>query len=159
MNEWNGIVEEISSKDWHDVLLWSFRIEGVDRWFRTQKTALDVGIGTTITFTEKNSQVDLASVQQMASGTAPSAGPVVSSDKTSAPGESKDDASSPDIGVRIQWQAARRDACNVMVACLQTDNMPWAQNLAKGKRLDMLRGYIKELTIQFLEEENDTTRD
>lgn len=59
------------------------------------------------------------------------------------------------MGKRIAWEAARRDACNVIVAALHTDSLPWNANLAKGKRLDMLRGYIKELTVQFLEDENE----
>ena len=54
----------------------------------------------------------------------------------------------------MAWEAARRDACNVIVAALHTDSLPWNKALAKGKRLDMLRGYISELTTQFLEEEN-----
>ena len=50
MKSWTGVVEEISSKDWNKIKLWSFRIEGEDRWFRTQKTPLEVPLGTQITF-------------------------------------------------------------------------------------------------------------
>ena len=82
---------------------------------------------------------------------------------TSAPAESTLPTPAPsavstsgdmDVGTRIQWQAARRDASQIMAAALMSDNMPWAANLAKGKRLDMLLGYINELTKQFVEEEN-----
>ena len=66
-----------------------------------------------------------------------------------------------DVGKRIQWQAARRDACNIVVACLALEAtnveakgiLPWAANVAKAKKLDLLRGYINELTKQFIEEE------
>jgi hypothetical protein len=145
MKTWTGKVEEISDKDWNKIKLWSFRIEGEDRWFRTQKTPLEVPLGTTITFSERNNQVDLSTVV------------VQSSNETSAPtpppAASTPDAAS-DVGSRIQWEAARRDACNVIVAALHTDSLPWNKALAKGKRLDMLRGYITELTTQFVEEEN-----
>ncbi len=52
----------------------------------------------------------------------------------------------------------RKDAFNiagrVIVAAMQTDNLPWPANMAKNKRIDMLRGYINELTDQFMEDQN-----
>ena len=153
MREWTGVVEQISDKDWNNIKLWSFKIEGEDRWFRTQKTPLDVPLGTTITFTERNNQVVMESVQSTESA-APSSDVVETSASTASPST----ATAPDangVGKRMAWEAARRDACNVVVAALHTDSLPWNKSLAKGKRLDMLRSYIKELTVQFLEEEND----
>lgn len=162
MRTWTGVLEEISSKDWNQITLWSFRIEGEDRWFRTQKTALEVPLGTTITFNERNNQVDLASVEQSTASAEPvsdTAAPAIMTAPTVGNASSTDvsasNSSSTDIGKRIRWQAARRDACSVIVAALHTDTLPWNTNLAKGKRLDMLRGYITELTTQFVEEEND----
>ncbi len=49
---------------------------------------------------------------------------------------------------------ARRDATRVIVAAMQTGNLPWATNVPKGQRLDLLRGYINTLAVQFLEDEN-----
>jgi hypothetical protein len=143
MKEWTGVVETISDKDWNGIKLWSFKIEGEDRWFRTAKTPLDVPLGTTITFNERNSQVDLASISETTSS-APPPPPVTQTETVVST-----------VGSRIQWQAARRDACNVVVAALHTEALPWAKNTPKGKKLDLLRGYINELTKQFLEEENE----
>ena len=54
---------------------------------------------------------------------------------------------------------ARRDSTRVIVAALQTDNLPWATNVPKGQKLDLLRGYIRELTEQFMEDEDETISD
>lgn len=53
-------------------------------------------------------------------------------------------------------QDARRDATRVIVAAMQTDNLPWAKNTPNNQKLDLLRGYINTLTQQFLEDENET---
>jgi hypothetical protein len=155
--EHEGVVDTISDKSWNKVVLWSFKLEGESRWYRTAKTEPATADGVTlekgmkVKFEEHNLQVVLSSVQKL-------------DEQVDAPPPSLPDVhtvtetvSTPpvrDIGKRIQWQAARRDACNVIVAALAADALPWNVNLAKGKRLDMLRGYIGELTTQFLEEED-----
>lgn len=48
---------------------------------------------------------------------------------------------------------ARRDATRVIVAAMETGNLPWPSNVPKGQKLDLLRGYINQLTVQFLESE------
>jgi len=54
----------------------------------------------------------------------------------------------------------RRDATRIVVAAMQTGNLPWASNTPKNQKLDLLRGYINELSKQFKEdEENDTITD
>lgn len=155
MKTWNGQIDAISSKDWNNILLWSFRIEGEDRWFRTQKKRLPAEVGDHVTFDERNNQVILESVvvDQTSAPSAPTTPEGVAA-PVSPSVESTKSPATIDVGARIQWQAARRDACNVIVAALHTDSLPWNANLAKGKRLDMLRSYITTLTNQFLEEEN-----
>ncbi len=54
---------------------------------------------------------------------------------------------------------ARRDSTRVIVAAMQTDNLPWATNTPKGQKLDLLRGYIQVLTEQLLEDEDETISD
>ena len=56
-------------------------------------------------------------------------------------------------------QEARRDATRVIVAAMQTGNLPWAANTPKNQKLDLLRGYINQLTEQFIEEENEAESD
>jgi len=52
---------------------------------------------------------------------------------------------------------ARRDATRVIVAAMETGNLPWAKNTPNNQKLDLLRGYINELAEQFLEDENEST--
>jgi len=154
MKEWTGRVEQITDKDWNNIKLWSFQIEGEARWFRTQKTRLPAEVGDVITFEERNNQVVLDSVRQATGETPPTTSALPVEAETSGTGV----ISAPmvtDVGARIQWQAARRDACNVIVAALHTEALPWASNVAKSKKLDLLLGYINELTKQFVEEETN----
>jgi hypothetical protein len=54
--------------------------------------------------------------------------------------------------------AARRDATRVIVAAMQTGNLPWAANTPKNQKLDLLRGYINELAKQFIQEEEEDAK-
>lgn len=150
MKEWTGKITEISSKDWHDITLWSFQIEGETRWFRTAKKRVPAEVGDTVSFEERNNQVVMESVSTSTTDTPTD----TSLSAPVPPATPPSTGDSNEIGARIQWQAARADACNVIVAALKMDALPWATNTAKGKKLDLLRGYIKEMTQQFLEEEN-----
>ena len=149
MTEWEGIIEVSDEKVWNNIKLYSFRLEGVDRWFKTGKEQIEQVIGDNVKFTERNSKVDLTTIAVVEPSDAaprPTA-PAVSVSEVTA------DAAPKDIASRIQWQNARADATRVICAALQYDALPWPTNLAKGKRLDHLRGYINEMTKQFLEEE------
>jgi len=55
-------------------------------------------------------------------------------------------------------QNARRDATRVIVAALESGHLPWATNVPKGQKLDLLRGYINELAKQFIEDESNETK-
>jgi hypothetical protein len=134
MAEESGVIEEIRSVDFNSTPLWSFRLGEDLTWYRIGKTTPDdagVTIGSHITFEHRNLQV--------------------------TPTES----TNTDLSRRIQWQAARRDACNIIVAAIKAEGydtkgiLPWAANVAKAKKLDLLRGYITQLTEQFIEEENN----
>ena len=63
-------------------------------------------------------------------------------------------------GQRMAWEAARRDATNLVVAMLNADVtveggvLPWAKNTAKNKRMDLLLGYVNEIATTFMEEAN-----
>ena len=149
MKEWEGVISKKSERDWHSVKLYSFQIEGVDRWFRTGKTEIEQPVGATVSFTERNSQVDVATIQEV-SGVPQS---LSQSDVASADVQ-EPTSSPPTVADRIRWQEARRDAVTIITAALHNDALPWAANVAKGKKLDLLRGYINELAGQFMEEEN-----
>ncbi len=154
MKEWTGVVSTTESKEWRPgVFLHTFQLEGEDLWFRTG-TKKVVEVGETVHFKERNSQVDVASLST-STGQAGSTNPfsIITDSSTSPSGDA--------VSTRIQYQAARRDATSLIVAALNAEGhveggvLPWPKNLAKSKRLDVLRGYIGELTQQFLEEEHN----
>jgi len=61
------------------------------------------------------------------------------------------------VGARIRYQAARADATRVVVAALHTEALPWTavQQKNKSKKLDLLTGYIKQVTETLLEQEEE----
>jgi hypothetical protein len=165
MTKWEGVVTKIQDKDWHGTILWSFQIEGEDRWFRTGTKALPATVGQIISFEERNTKVAIESVRQLAevSGAQQSIAPIESDSAVPTDVRSSATPAGEAVGKRIQWQAARADACNIVAAALALEAtnveskgvLPWAANVAKAKKLDLLIGYINELTKQFVQEESE----
>jgi hypothetical protein len=154
MTEWEGKLSKKRDKDWHSVKLYAFQLEGVDRWFSTGKVEIIEEVDHLIAFEERNGKVDPASVVEISKQSDVVQQPTVQSVSVSEPAPTGTPAAYSDVvGQRIQWQNARADACRVVVAALEQDALPWNKNLAKGKRLDHLLGYINELTKQFIQEE------
>jgi hypothetical protein len=151
MREINGVVETKSNKDWNGIKLFSFQVEGDPRWYRTGRAEIQEPLGARIVFSERNNQVVEGSVKPTTDSAPATAGSVDTPTTTA----SVTPSGSMDVGERIRWQAARRDAVSVIVAALHTDALPWAKSTAKGKKLDLLRGYINEVASQFLEDENN----
>jgi len=140
--EQRGVVHSLHEKDWNGTLLYSFKIEGSERYWRLGQKQPEFAVGDAVQFTERNSNVDWDSIKAIASDSLavlkPDTPPVM------------------DVGERIRYQAARSDATRLVVAALHTEALPWTetQRKAKSKRLDLLLGYITQVTEHFLEEEN-----
>jgi len=157
MKEWTGRVNKITRTPWQDVILWSFKIDQSERMFRMGKKEPDFKEGEWVTFQERNSNVHYGSIKMAPEGEATevvvdaptgAAAPPATVAVTSA-------SNGSNVGTRMQYQAARADAARIVVAALHTDHLPHAANVAKGKRLDLLLGYVKEVTKTLLEQEND----
>jgi hypothetical protein len=166
MAEESGVIEEIRSVDFNSTPLWSFRLGEDLTWYRIGKTTPDdagVTIGSHITFEHRNLQVTVPSIKRIESRSVAPPAPerTVPAATPSARRGSPTESTNTDLSRRIQWQAARRDACNIIVAAIKAEGydtkgiLPWAANVAKAKKLDLLRGYITQLTEQFIEEENN----
>lgn len=165
MTQHEGIISKKTFKDWHNVKLFSFQLEGNATWYRTGQVEVSQNEGTNISFTERNGKVDPELIVAGGGDVLPSTAPVASAlaaARAAHPGsiiEVLDDNPKDTIGRRIQWQNARADACRLICAALAVEGivedgvLPWPKNLAKAKRLDHLTGYINELTKQFVEEE------
>jgi hypothetical protein len=171
MNERTGQVKAINFRDFQSIKLWTFQLEGSDRYYRTGKNQPDIEEGQWISFTERNGIVQMETLMEVATGNEN-----VGADQTSAPSaptrpgqvvvtpvapagavvhrETVPATNASDVGRRMQYQAARRDASNIIIAALHTDHLPHATNVAKGKRLDLLLQYVEEVTQALLSQED-----
>jgi len=159
---WKGKVTKITKTPWQDIVLWSVQIDSSQRRFRMGKKEPTFKEGEWISFTEKNSSINYDSIKILPDETAGEELTRVTTGAVEPPetgaatsvrpllGKDMNDS----VGERIRFQAARADACNIIVAALAADHLPHASNVAKGKRLDLLLGYVKEVTNQLLEMEN-----
>ena len=159
MNNVEGTVKELREVEFKPGhVLHSLQIEGSNDWFSLGKVdpvSKGAVVGRTIAFAERNRRVNPESLQVIAGETARTNKPVVKDVGAVSKYEGYDKpVLSSNVASRIQWQAARKDATAGVVAALHTDSLPWASNVAKSKKLDLLQGYITELTNQLLEEES-----
>jgi hypothetical protein len=157
MNERVGQIKSVTNRDFQSVRLWSFQLEGSDRYFRTGKVQPEVSEGQWIKFQEKNGIVLVETITMTDQPSTGQAGltSTAQSDAMSAPRQGTAPAApTVDVGTRIRYQAARRDASNIVIAALHTDHLPHAVNVAKGKRLDLLLQYVEEVTHSLLEQED-----
>ncbi|MHC4647483.1 MAG: hypothetical protein ACYTBJ_18505 [Planctomycetota bacterium] len=167
MKTWTGKISKKFHRDFQGTKLYSFQLEGSDRWFRTGKEELEQAEQQTITFSEKNSQVLLDTVVEGKGSTASAptmeeTAPVATSGPTTPTSQESSTTSytGPTVGQRMAWEAARRDATRIVTTALAVEGqglevLPWAKNLAKAKRLDLLVEYINRVAKQLMEEQPD----
>jgi len=146
MQEVTGQVSSVMSRDFQKYKLWSFQLEGSQRYYRTGKHEPGVKEGQWVTFTEKNGQVDPTSVRDAPAGAVAQSETVPATSASAKP-------EPVDVGHRIRVQAARADAARIVCAALANDHLPHPANAAKGKRLDLLLGYVEEVTKELLRQE------
>lgn len=151
MRNLQGKVEVVSSRPWQSVTLHSFRLVDDATWYRLGRSAPTFREGDVIAFTERNTNVDPDSVELVEGTTAPEP-------KTEAVKPMAAPAAPNVVGDRIRYQAARSDATKIVVAALHTDALPWAANVAKSKKLDLLTGYVEQITKTLLEQEDENGR-
>lgn len=154
MKTYEGVLKNKSERDWNGTMLYSFQLDGQNIWFRTGQKALTLEEGTPIRFqaNEANKQVDLASMEKL--DTAPA--------QTDATGAKSPSPSGSSTTREDYWQnrerldsvrTARADATRIVCAALAHDHLPHAANTTKGKRLDLLVGYVKEITEELIQYE------
>lgn len=164
MTKWKGKIVQKANRDWHTATLYSFKIEGESKWFKTGTVDIPFDEGVVVSFEERNGKVDLKTVVEE-TGAAPSESAPKSPTQTvvtavNGPNDSRENywqkREERDIAQENSRKiaAARADACTIVAAALAADHLPHAANTQKGKRLDLLLGYVREITNTFLEEEN-----
>lgn len=165
MSVWKGTISKVSSTKWGDKTLHSFQIEGTQRWFKTGQNPVPYNEGDQVVFEEKNGKVEFTTAEKVksqstsADSTASTHGSGMSAPAVN--GLSRDaywaNREKRDIETERKRRiaAARHDAARIVCAALAHDHLPHAANVAKGKRLDLLLGYVNEVTNTLLEAEND----
>lgn len=152
MKTWTGQVTEIKMVPYQNVELYQFKIEQSERYFRMGRNKPEFKEGEWIEFTERNSNVDATSIWvDVKTGVEAAPSDTVSNSTTKE--ESTTVTSAGDVGNRLRYQAARADATRIVVAALAADHLPHSANTAKGKRLDLLTGYVEMVTKTLLEQE------
>jgi len=163
MSEWKGVVSKATSREFGNKTLYSWQFEGSNIWFRSEfDPIMEVGSAFTVTGDVVNkitgvtpmSEEDVKEAKsETSSGTNGSNG-----SRGEAPPANSPDywrwKQMQDITNRkdFQHRDARRDATRLICAALDNDVL--ALGAAKGKKLDILLGMIKETTAQLLEEYN-----
>lgn len=149
MKTYEGILKNKSEREWNGTMLYSFQLEGQNIWFRTGQKGLTLDEGTPIRFkaNETNKQVDLESMEKLDS--LPATGATPAQQSSGATSSTRED----------YWQnrerldsvrTARADATRIVCAALAHDHLPHASNTPKGKRLDLLVGYVKEIAEELI---------
>lgn len=139
-------------------MLYSFKLEDNTRFWRLGQKQPQFKVKDCVKFTERNSNVDYDSIQHIESESVA----VVKLDAPQSTATNALDSGGPvpsvtEVGARIRYQAARADATRLVVAALHTEALPWTavQQKNKSKKLDLLTGYIKQVTMTLLQQEED----
>lgn len=155
MKEWNAKVSEIKRVPYQNVVLHQFKVEGSQRYFRMGKVEPEFTEGQWIKFRERNSNVEIASIEVgVEEARSESVTPMTSTQESSSP-----PSTAGDVGQRLRYQAARHDATLLAVAMLRAEAnnveiLPWSKSTAKNKRLDLFMGYVEEITKTLLKQES-----
>lgn len=181
MKTFKGTVEVASAKPWtdtktgQDIVLYSFKLEGMNKWFRTGTNSPGVKEGDNIQFVENGNTVDVASIQQVASSevqqaprpagggsSKPVKGGQLARDDYWANKEERDkEREVYDKTVRspmIEYQSARKDATALVVAALNQDALSFG-NTAKSKQLGMLIDFVEQVTVELVGRANNFRAD
>jgi len=165
---YEGIVSEVSATPWKDrdtnddIVLHSFRLEDNNQWFRTGQKDPSLTAGDGIKFvTTRGQNVDVDSIEQLdpskVTKPTPAAASTSTTTRTSPTAsmtrnsywEEKDRYDKEVRQPMIAFQSARRDAVDVVTAALAADILSLGQK--KADKLDLLIGYIDEVTDSMLE--------
>ncbi len=168
-----GTVSQVSCKEWYDnkkgrnINLYSFQIEGSNRWFRTGTTEPNFRQGDNIQFTnDAKANVDVNNVQVLGNGAAP-ANPAPATATTSPQGNAgqsqnrdgywaakeakdleKDKRYQEQDIPRMSFSAAQDRAVQLVSAALAHDCLSFG-TMKKGDKLDYVLQCVDQVTDRF----------
>ena len=160
MQSVQGNVSKVSTKEWYDskkgqnINLYSFQLEGNNRWFRTGTNRPPCNQGDSVSFTvNEKGNVDTRSFQKGAStngtqGNGGSARPAQAATGGGTNWAERDKYQRETVEPRITFQASRAQAVALVTAALANDALSFGST-AKGKKLDMLLEMVDQVTDRF----------
>lgn len=168
MNQAQGVIEVVNSRQWKNLTFYSLKLQGDDKWYGCGTDQPPAGKGTSVSFTwapDKKGYPAIAKGSIQAGGaTGGNAAPAATTSaptSTTSGGNSRDtywkDKENYDKEVttpRISYTAARGHAVSLVSAALAADALSFG-SAAKGKRLDLLLEYVDEVTNKFFMESMD----
>ena len=180
-NRVKGVVKYINEKEWDDrrsgetIMLYSFKLEGDDDYYRTGQTKPEFEEGQSVAFEVDNkNNVDLETVEVLE--TAVKKGPKAGASKgggfrKSAPAaggrddywakkEERDlekDARYQKVDIpRMTFCTSQDAAVSLVTAALQHDCLPKIGTVSKTARLTALLAYVDEITDRFFRQRMGT---
>lgn len=152
-----GIVTKVFEKEWNGksgpVMLYSFKLENDDMWYRTGNSRPNIAEGQHVKFVTSGQDVDVNSIEVSESevATATPAASVASRATTSKDGywAAREERDRKVTQPLIAYQAARRDAVAIVTSALENDVLAFG-NTNKGKKLDMLVDFVEEVQTRLL---------
>lgn len=158
-----GVIDEVFEREWQDrdtgedIILYSFKVNGNNRYFRTgtNKPPIKAGLAYSFVADAKSGNVDVKSFNEIESEDVPAPkARAKSSGGGFKGGGARDsyweDKAARDIEVtepRISYSAAQKNATELVTAALAADILSFGQ-AGKGKKLDMLVDFVEQTTIR-----------
>ena len=155
MTEYSGKITKVNERDWGSKTIYSWQIAGAPMWFRSE-TDPKVTEGKCYAF-EGASPNKITAIKEVSEDSVKVAAEVQQQERKDAPPTSSPDywrwkqQYDLDRASYFDWRDARADATRIVCAALDNDVL--ALGSAKGKKLDILIGQIKDTTEMLLRNE------
>lgn len=159
-----GIIKETYEREWRDkntnedILLYSFKLNSSNQFFRTGTTKVPGSEGDAVKFTaDGRGNVDMKSweeidADEVADVPAPKSygggrGKASGGGSRDSYWEDKAKRDQEITEPRISYSAAQKNATSLVVAALAADILSFGQ-ASKGKKLDMLVDFVEQTTLR-----------
>ena len=155
-----GRVRNLGGKDFNGTTLYSFQLEGNNRWFRTGEKRPNCENGDYVKFmNDAKANVDVQTLEKTSASTQPAQSGSKQSTGTKSGGgkkggenwdarqaywEAKEVRDVEIIEPRVTFQGCRNKAIELVIAGLENDCLSLGS--AKGKRWDLLLAYVDSTT-------------
>lgn len=150
MTEFVGTVEKVTERDWKNgITMYHFTLAGSPIIHSCGTKNPEVTEGQNIRFKEYNRKVDTSTIETVSAEEVKSESPKANG---SAPAMAY--TSEVDVGSRIRWQEARRDAVRLVTTAMETDLLPYPKSGKNQDKWDRMLDLIEETTNDLITQED-----